>query len=348
MRLMIDRRKLAELKDLVEAVDRILIIIPNNIDGDSLASAVAFENIFGQLGKEVAVYCGVKIPGYLHFVEGWDRIVHDWPGGFKLAIMVDNSTIDLLDLTDGDNFLKKSLSKGLKLVIVDHHRETQPISEASLVINQPKAAATGQLIYEIASGLNWPIDQTTADCLAISILSDSLGFTSKAMVANYRPLEIMAELVKAGVDLADINYRRLSYSQISKEIVFYKGQLLQRIEWLADGQIALIVVDIDEIRRYSQRYNPTIVLDEMRFVEGVRISLGFKKYQDNYQAVNRITVRIRCHGRKTPFADQLATHFGGGGHSYAAGIKFVGNKLDFAKIKNDVCRRAIALLEENR
>ena len=343
----IDKDKLTSLQSLVDLSEKIVVIVPNNIDGDSLASAIALENIFGQLGKDVVVHCAVNIPEYLHFVVGWDRVISDWPANCQLAIMVDNSTIELLDVADGGLILKQKLAKGMKLAIIDHHQNTKTIQQADLVINQPEAVATGQLIHEIATSLGWPIDLDVADSLAISILSDSLGFTSQGMINNYQPLQTMAELVKLGVNLADINNRRLSYNKISHEIVFYKGQLLQRIDWLADGQIAILVIENDEIKRHSHRYNPNTVLDEMRFVDGVRLSIGFKKYQNSTQSIHRVTVRIRCHGRKTPVADQLATDFGGGGHAYAAGIKFVGEGLDFAKIKHSVCQKAISLLKQN-
>ena len=226
-------------------------------------------------------------------------------------------------------------------------QKTESIEEATIVINHPEAIATGQLIYQIGVDLKWPLDKTIADNLAISILSDSLGFTSQGMTNNPQPLRIMAELVKIGVNLSEINNRRLSYNKISREIIFYKGQLLQRIDFIADGAIATLTIETDEIKRYSQRYNSVTVLDEMRFVRGVRLSIGFKKYQQFNQPINRITVRIRCHGQRGAFADQLATHFGGGGHAYAAGIKFTGSNLNFSKIKQEVCQKAISLLEEN-
>ena len=120
---MIDKKKLADLKGLVDESQKIVIVIAGNIDGDGLASAVALENIFDQLKKEVVVHCAVNIPEYLHFVEGWDRVVADFPEGFDLAVMVDCSTSSLLDVAGVDLTLKRQMAKGLKLVIIDHHPE---------------------------------------------------------------------------------------------------------------------------------------------------------------------------------------------------------------------------------
>ncbi|MCA9348684.1 hypothetical protein KC878_00895, partial [Candidatus Saccharibacteria bacterium] len=57
----------------------------------------------------------------------------------------------------------------------------------------------------------------------------------------------------------------------------------------------------------------------------------------------RVTVRIRC-DRSAPVGQDLAEAFGGGGHTYASGIKFEGAELDFDTVKNDVLRKTHELL----
>ena len=275
------------------------------------------------------------------------KIVVDFPKEFDLAVMVDCGTDNLLGISDQDLVFKEQLARGMKLAIIDHHPDTEVIKQADIVINQPEAVATGQLIYQIVVDLNWPLDKIIADCLAISILADSLNLTAQQLVNNPKPFQVMAELVKIGVNLSDINDRKLSCGKIAKEVLFLKGQLLQKIDFIADGKIATIAIETEEIELYRKKYNTFSALDDVRFVRGVRLSLGFKKYQEVDQSITRITVRIRCYGQKTPVADQLATHFKGGGHPWAAGIKFEGDDLDFAKIKQEVCQRAISLLDQN-
>jgi nanoRNase/pAp phosphatase (c-di-AMP/oligoRNAs hydrolase) len=45
----------AELTELIKTVQHIVIIQADNPDGDSLASALALENILGDLGKDPAL-----------------------------------------------------------------------------------------------------------------------------------------------------------------------------------------------------------------------------------------------------------------------------------------------------
>ena len=50
---------------LIDGASKIVIIQADNPDGDSLASALALEQILGDLDKEVVLYCGVDVPRYL-------------------------------------------------------------------------------------------------------------------------------------------------------------------------------------------------------------------------------------------------------------------------------------------
>jgi nanoRNase/pAp phosphatase (c-di-AMP/oligoRNAs hydrolase) len=52
-------------KNLIDAAKSIVVIQAENPDGDSLGSAVALEEILGDLGKDVSLYCPDEIPKYL-------------------------------------------------------------------------------------------------------------------------------------------------------------------------------------------------------------------------------------------------------------------------------------------
>src|SRR5690348_9058746 len=89
-----------EIKDLAEAVDKankIVVIQADNPDGDSLASALALEQILGDLKKDVSLYCGVDLPSYLNYIPGSDRVTTDFPNQFDLSIIVDTASESLLE-----------------------------------------------------------------------------------------------------------------------------------------------------------------------------------------------------------------------------------------------------------
>jgi len=65
------------------------------------------------------MYCGVEIPGYLRYVEGWDRVSNELPRQFDASIFIDASTYTLLDklrISGQMGWVKSKPS-----VVLDHH-----------------------------------------------------------------------------------------------------------------------------------------------------------------------------------------------------------------------------------
>ena len=223
------------------------------------------------------------------------------------------------------------------VIVIDHHETEGTISFANVVCNHP-VVATGELLYEIAKQLHWPLNHTAMELLASSILSDSLGLTTDATTA--RSIHIIGEIVESGVSIAELDQKRRELMRKSPELIKYKGELLQRIEYYADNRLAIITIPWHEIERYSPQYNPSmLVIDEMRGSIGTSVAVAFKLYNDGH-----ITAKIRAN-YGFPIAAKLAEHFGGGGHAYASGFKTTsGQTLD--DLKKEVIAQANLLLDE--
>jgi bifunctional oligoribonuclease and PAP phosphatase NrnA len=327
-----------ELKTLVQNAHIVVIVQADNPDGDSLGSALALEQILGDMGKQPYLYCGVDMPTYLHNFEGWDRVQRELPTNFDLSIIVDTSADSLLDSLRRSHQEPKLASK--PCLVIDHHPVESTIHYASLVYCQ-KAVATAELIYEIAHHYNWKLNDQANRLIVSGILSDSLGLTSEATTA--RSIYIVAALVNEGVNLAELENRRRELMRKSPDLLSYKGQLLQKIEYFDEGKIATVTIGWDEIQKYSHEYNPSmLVLDEMRLVENVCVAIAFKVYGDG-----KITGKIRTN-IGSGVADKLAEHFGGGGHTYASGFK-VSNGKSIDDIKHEcisVCSQLLRAMHE--
>ncbi|HWT55534.1 MAG TPA: DHH family phosphoesterase [Candidatus Microsaccharimonas sp.] len=319
---------------IIEQAQRIMVMQADNPDGDSLASALAMEQILGDLGKDVYLYCAIDMPAHLKHMPGWDRVNRDLPSQFDASIIVDTSADSLFEL------LNKSGQKGWVTakpsIIIDHHAGESTMDWVSVRCFVP-AVATGEVMYELAQRLDWPLAHTTCEFLASSILSDSLGLTTDATTA--RSIHIVAELVERGVSIAELENRRRETFRKAPRILSYKADLLKRIQYSVDGRVATVDIPWEEIEAYSQEYNPSVlVLDEMRLVEGVDIAVAFKIYKDN-----RYTAKIRAN-YGSPIGKALAEHFGGGGHPYASGFK-VQDGRPFNEIKSECIAYAQELLD---
>jgi phosphoesterase RecJ-like protein len=324
-----------KIKELIGHAERILILQADNPDADSLGSALALEHILGDMGKTPYLYCGMHIPDYLHYLEGWDRVSDELPKQFDLSIIVDTSADSLFGILETSG--SKQIVASKPCIIIDHH-DVEPTIPYATVVLSPSAVATGEVIYELSRDLDWKLNQSAKEHLAVSILADSLGLTTEATTA--RSIHIVAELVEQGVVIAALELKRRALMRKAPELLTYKGQLLERVEFKDNNRIAVVTIPWEEIERYSHAYNPSmLVLDDMRSVTDVAVAIAFKTYNDG-----KITAKIRCN-YGTAIAGELAQHFGGGGHPYASGFKIEGGR-EFADVKAECISVAADLLDK--
>lgn len=324
-----------KIEELLSGAKRVVIMQADNPDGDSLGSALALEQILHDLGKEPVLYCGVDIPTYLRYLPGWDRAVRDLPKDFDLSIIVDTSADSLFENLESDVNLAQLGKK--PCVILDHHAVKNTIPFATIVCNHP-AVATGEVIYELAKQLDWPLDLHAKNMIATAIMSDSLGLTTPA--TSGRSIHIIGELVDGGVSIPTLENERRKLMRKSPDLIKYKGELLQRIEYYANDQIATITIPWAEIEKYSPFYNPSmLVIDDMRMTVNTHVAIAFKLYKDG-----KVTAKIRGNF-EAPIAAKLAEHFGGGGHKFASGFK-VRDGRAFKDIKSECIELATKLIAE--
>lgn len=296
--------------NLISDAQKIIIIQAENPDGDSLGSALALEDILGDLGKDVTLYCPVEIPKYMRYIQGWDRVVTEFDPHADLAIIVDTAAdvliTKVLETPGVRHFLESH-----PVLVIDHHTTASNLSFDHTMLSED-AVATSEVIYKLASENGWSINAQAAENMLIAIMSDSLGLTTQNVTPN--TFYVAGKLVELGAHNSVIEERRREFMKKSPEILKYKGELIGRIEYFLDGKLALVHIPWEDIQAYSDQYNPSVlVLDEMRLVEGVELGVAIKTYPDG-----KITGKLRGN---LPIAEIVAGYFGGGGHKYAAGFR---------------------------
>ena len=123
----------------------------------------------------------------------------------------------------------------------------------------------------------------------------------------------------------------------SQRILDYKADLIKRVDYSLDGMLATIHIPFEEIQKYSDEYNPNVlILEELRLVEGVLVAIAIKTYPDG-----KVTGKIRA---SKPVAEQIAGYFGGGGHPYAAGFRTY--DTSYEDVLSDVIKILPGLLKE--
>lgn len=296
--------------DFIKDKNSICIIQAENPDGDSMGSAIALDYLLGD--KNVSLYCPIDVPKYLRYFTDWSRVTNEFDFKADGYIIVDTAANILLSKLLDDSAIKNRLYSAPVLVI-DHHETPDDIEfpHQNIISVLPACA---ELIYDIAKDQNIEINKLAAEAIFQGILSDTLGLTSASVTDE--TFEIAAELTRLGANVAELEDRRRELMKKSPRILDYKADLIKRIEYHLDGELATVHIPWDDIREYSDEYNPNVlILEEMRLVEGVKVAVAIKTYPDG-----KVTGKIRT-DHESPIAEKIAGYFGGGGHPQAAGFR---------------------------
>ena len=312
---------------------QICVIQAENPDGDSLGSAIALDYLLGE--KEVSLYCPVDIPRYLHYFEDWSRVTNEFDYRADGYIIVDTAAKVLLSKLLDDAAIKNRLYAAPVLVI-DHHETEDDLDFPHEAIIETRPSCT-EVIYRIAKEQGIEISQVAAEAIFQGLLSDTLGLTSTSVTAE--TFEVAADLTRLGASVAELEDRRRDFMKKSPRILDYKADLIKRVEYSLDGELATVHIPWDDIREYSDEYNPNVlILEEMRLVEGVKVAVAVKTYPDG-----KVTGKIRC-ASDAAVADKIAGYFGGGGHPYAAGFRTY--DTDYMEVVSEIIKIMPEVLNE--
>lgn len=322
-----------KIRQLITDSRKVLIIQADNPDGDSLGTALALDAILSKLRKATYLYCAVDMPGYLRHLKGWDRVSNDLPSDFDLSIIVDASTMTLLEKLTLSG--KQGWVASKPCIVLDHHETVEkPVPFATVLLNDTNVSSTGELVYNLAKSCDWPLDSESGACIMSAVLGDTQGLTNPMTTSEtYR---LMAELVDLGVDRPALEEARRELSKMPPEILKYKARLIERTEFHHDGKLAVVSIPHQEIIEFSPLYNPApLIQNDMLQTTGVGIAVVMKHYNDG-----KILGAIRSNPGYN-IAAKLAEHFGGGGHQYASGFK-----LTDGRSINDVWNECISVTAE--
>ena len=288
------------LCEKIKSAKRILIAGHKNPDGDALCSGLALAQLIRlNFGRDaVCVYEGnvsnmldnVPMRNQMHFHGHVDL-----SDAFDLVFVLDYGAKKNLEWI-------MPVVNGAKFVVaIDHHKNPDDVGDMNF--NNDSAAATAQIIFDIAKKLKWARAAALNTLIAVAILTDT-GFFKYERRGDV--LRVMAQLVDDGVN---IEYLSNLLNNMSRKTILTESAVASRAEFFFNGRLALATVDSRDYKRLDGRGET--VLSLLGQIKGVEYIVLLKQQKEKQTGVS-----IRS--RSKPI-NEIAVVLGGGGHAYAAG-----------------------------
>ena len=300
-------RMIQKIISEIEINSTFLITAHENPDGDAVGSSLALANFLSAIGKEVIIYHCDPLPDNYAFLPMADRICSVIPEQFYDICFV----LDAGDLCRAGSDLA-TFGKIGKIINIDHHPDNKKFGELNLV--DPKASATGALIYRILTAAGHAIDYDTALCIYTAIVTDTGSF--RYSNANPEAFTISAAMVACGINPWFVAER------------LYESQPRQRLELLTLALATLQVADRGDVASITvtlDMYNKTGASPDLtdgfvnypRSIRGVEVAVFFREIEGG-------SFKVGFRSKGSVDVSAIAAAFGGGGHHNAAGCKIPG------------------------
>ena len=288
-------------------------------DCDALGSELGMCGILEGMGKRVDIINGHPTPPGLSFLDPSQRIQvlgeHLSESEVRGDCLIVLDTSAWAQLGPMAEVLRRF--SGPKLCI-DHHVGEDELGTE--FFKDTSAEATGHLVAKCAKQLGVTVTRPMASSLFAAIATDTGWFRFASTTAEtYR---VIAELLDAGADPSGI-YGDL-YERDTIGRVRLRGRILSRTEAELEGRLVHTFVLKEDFAETGalpsdteDAINLTLAIagTQMAIILVEQLKGGFK-----------ISFRSRCHVD----CNQLARHFGGGGHRAAAGAYIEG---EFAEVQ---------------
>ena len=290
--------------DLIESAKKVLIITHVNPDGDTLGCACALKSYIGNKADIlVQVSKGKSYPETYSFMPYLNeaKTLDNVQDIYDTVICVDVASIDRVV----EN--ARVIFDNAKVTInIDHHKTNKGFAQFNHVLGGLSSA--GEVLYEMFENQNKEITLEIANCLYVSILTDTGCF--KYETVSPRTLEIASCLAKKGIDTASI--ARKCYDLKSKAMVMFQAYCVSNAKLIYDDKIAYTLISNKDMEKFGAKDEHTEgICEVLRSMKPVEFAFVLKE-----TGANSTKVSMRS---KEKDVTLIAKKFGGGGHTRAAG-----------------------------
>ena len=318
----LDNNQLALMDQLISHANTVLVVCHKSPDGDAIGSSLAWAELLRQRGKDVTVVVPDQYPDFLKWLPNTEKIVrydkHREKSEmlFKIADLV--FCLDFNTPSRVDEMEQTLVSSPAKKVLIDHH--LKPDVAADLVVSQPEASSTAELVFRIAYQMGdfQKLDKAFAIPVYCGMMTDTGGFTYNSS----RPeiYFIISELLTKHID-KDRIYRNVFHNYSENRIRLMGYVMYEKLVYMSDYHAAFYSLTREELKRFNYvKGDSEGLVNIPQQIKGLKLSISLREDTDK---PNLVWVSLRSVD-DFPCNLMAEEFFNGGGHLNASGGRIDG------------------------
>ena len=287
-----------QLKTSIDTAHSILLTVHVSPDGDAIGSMLAMYEALVAQGKAVRMVVDDVIPEKFSFLPLCSKIE-------PIESLETGYTSDMLLILDASTF-ERIGEVGVRVSAptfnIDHHISNTEFADGLYL--RPDFSSTGETVAYLCKIWNWEITQSMGQALYMAMATDTGFFKFSNTTAH--TMEMSGLCLQAGAQPHVISE---AIEQVEQSRIETLKEVLEQVRFHHDGQVVSMSLTLSIMERVGDDTDGFV--DMIRNIKGVDVAIVLKA---KTETVTRASIRSKVRD-----ANQIASHFGGGGHIRAAG-----------------------------
>ncbi len=296
---------ITEIAQKLNKLESALIFCHARPDGDTLSSAFGLYYAFKSQNKKVDIVCQDKIAAKFAKVFPFEPL-REPPQkcSYDGFIAVDCATEELM----GKPY--SFFARQKRTFSIDHHKSNTRFAKENYITTLP---ACSLYVFNIIEQMGVKVDKNLANILLVGVLTDTGNFTHSDV--DGESLAIASKILYCGADIGSI-YDKIFRSRSKEKAALY-AKVMSSIKYYYDDRLAIITLKREDLDYYGLELSDTDdFIDFPMTIESVDVAVSVFCQRENL-------FRISFRG-KTVDVSEIASVFGGGGHTKASGAVLSG------------------------
>ena len=297
--------ELDNIIDIISKANKIVLLTHISPDGDAIGSSLSMYIGLKSLKKEVDIITD-DFSRCFDFLPELKKIKKESTKKYDLAIALDCATKQRLFDP------KNAFDKASTTVNIDHHASNTYFAKYNYV--EGNSPAVCKTIIKVLKRLGITITQEIGSCLMTGIITDTGGFRYNTV--DDETFEFAAEMLSLGINISDIYYRTFDIKTMPQFIL--SSIATNRLKFYGKEKIAVTYITKEDLEKVNAHVGDHEgIVNIGRNIEGVEVSIFLREEEKDLY-------RVSLRSNSIVDVSEVASKFGGGGHTRAAGCDIEG------------------------